>query len=70
MVVGVWIIDDKRFISFYCPLAQRQLLCCYFSENDFWDDGAEITGNFLFSSKVQWGDNYTLHEDPEYFLRS
>ena len=70
MVVGVWIIDDKRFIPFYCPLTQRQLLCCYFSENDFRDDDSKITGSFLFSSKVPWGNNYTLHEDPEHILRS
>ena len=49
--------------------AQRQLLC-YFSENDFRDDGTEITGSFLFSPKLSWGDNYTLHENAEHILRS
>ena len=50
--------------------AQRQLLCWYFSENDFRDDGTEITGSFLFSPKLPWGDNYTLHENAEHILRS
>ena len=39
------------------------------SENDFWDDGTEIIGSFLFSPKFPWGDNNTLHENPEHILR-
>ena len=41
----------------------------HISKNDFWDDSKTFIFLFLHSSKLQWGDDDTLHEDTEHILR-